>query len=167
MARLFPQAQPDIHFRLDDLLMRRAKIERVTDLVNLDRVRGLLRTVYWRRRFLTSRDERRRILNAEAEGIPAIVLEPMLATPPQEERDPFDHTGDQTMSSASSPKSPGPGSMTPSSEYGSGPVHNRETSLGAIRHSPSLSVGSQPRASLRRHPSDSSMLSWEDAHNRR
>nr|XP_019045668.1 high-affinity cell membrane calcium channel [Kwoniella bestiolae CBS 10118]OCF24598.1 high-affinity cell membrane calcium channel [Kwoniella bestiolae CBS 10118] len=54
--------------QLDDLLVRRAKTERVTDLVNLDRVRGLLRTIYWRRRFLASRDERRRTLNAEAEG---------------------------------------------------------------------------------------------------
>jgi hypothetical protein len=32
----------------------------VTDLVNLDRVKGLLRTIYWRRQFLQARDERRR-----------------------------------------------------------------------------------------------------------
>lgn len=58
----------DLGIRLDELLARRAKTERVTDLVNLDRVRGLLRTVYWRRRFLASRDVKRRTLNAEAEG---------------------------------------------------------------------------------------------------
>lgn len=54
--------------RLDDLLLRRAKTERVTDLVNLDRVRGLLRTIYWRKRFLATRDARKLTLNAEAEG---------------------------------------------------------------------------------------------------
>ncbi|KAL7424030.1 calcium channel protein [Cryptotrichosporon argae] len=67
---------------LDDLLVRRAKTERVTDLVNLDRVRGLLRTIYWRRRFLAARDEKRRTLALHAEGIPAIVLEPTPLTPP-------------------------------------------------------------------------------------
>ncbi|WVQ96668.1 hypothetical protein IAU59_003774 [Kwoniella sp. CBS 9459] len=79
--------------QLDDLLVRRAKTERVTDLVSLDRVRGLLRTIYWRRRFLAGREERRRQLNAESEGIPAIVIEPMPSTPPMEElaedRNPF------------------------------------------------------------------------------
>jgi hypothetical protein len=54
--------------RLDDLLMRRAKKERVTDLVNFDRVRGFLRTIYWRRKFLAHRDEQRRILNGHGEG---------------------------------------------------------------------------------------------------
>lgn len=45
--------------------MRRAKTERVTDLVNFDRVRGFLRTIYWRRKFLAHRDEHRRRLHAD------------------------------------------------------------------------------------------------------
>ena len=54
--------------------MRRAKKERVTDLVNFDRVRGFLRTIYWRRKFLAHRDEKRRILNGHGEGkLPRII----------------------------------------------------------------------------------------------
>ena len=67
MSRLDNEEQVLI-YRLDDLLMRRAKKERVTDLVNFDRVRGFLRTIYWRRKFLAHRDEQRRILNGHGEG---------------------------------------------------------------------------------------------------
>ena len=148
-------------YRLNDLLVRRARTERVTDLVNLDRVRGLLRTIYWRRRFLASRDERSRTLNAEAEGIPAIVLEPVPATPPQGEMDdPFGkHATPSPPLSHESANSP---------ENKSGPFYS--PSFAANRHSPSLSVSSQPRQhrpTLGRSPSNSSMLSSEDAHHRR
>ncbi|KAL7418234.1 Ion transport protein-domain-containing protein [Mrakia frigida] len=61
---------------LEDLLRRRVKTDFVTDLVNLDRVHGILRTLYWRRRFLASRDERRRTLQAQTDGMPSIVLDP-------------------------------------------------------------------------------------------
>lgn len=44
--------------QLDELHVRRAKVERVKDLVNLDRVRGQLRTLYWRKRFLAVRKAR-------------------------------------------------------------------------------------------------------------
>jgi hypothetical protein len=67
MSRLDNEEQV-LTYRLDDLLMRRAKKERVTDLVNFDRVRGFLRTIYWRRKFLAHRDEQRRVLNGHGEG---------------------------------------------------------------------------------------------------
>jgi hypothetical protein len=52
--------------------MRRAKTERVTDLVNFDRVRGFLRTIYWRRKFLAHREGQRRALNIHADGKPSV-----------------------------------------------------------------------------------------------
>ncbi|WWD18487.1 hypothetical protein CI109_102939 [Kwoniella shandongensis] len=171
--------------QLDDLLVRRAKTERVTDLVNLDRVRGLLRTIYWRRRFLATRDERKRTLNAEAEGIPAIVLEPMPVTPPLDDQNPFnqpslpssrDQNRDRDQDVSSSPpssrrSSPSP-HQSPHQSRSYSPSHSPDLSLGAanrsIGHSPSLSIGSsQGRPSLARNPSNSSMLSSEDAHYRR
>ncbi|WWC70741.1 uncharacterized protein I206_104692 [Kwoniella pini CBS 10737] len=172
--------------QLDDLLVRRAKTERVTDLVNLDRVRGLLRTIYWRRRFLASRDERRRTLNAEAEGIPAIVLEPMPATPPLEEpdRNPFhniaqdrthrDITPSPPQSRASSPtRSPEMHVNTGSNPLSPDTTFNNNITMN--RHSPALSVSStgnnrpshQSRPSFGRQGSNGSMLSSEDAHYRR
>ena len=75
--------------QVDELLVRRAKMERVEDLVNLDRVRGLLRTIYWRRRFLRSRLESRVLAAAQQDGIPAIVLD---LTTPGEESDPLQGT---------------------------------------------------------------------------
>lgn len=133
------------------------------DLVNLDRVRGLLRTIYWRRRFLASRDERRRTLNAEADGIPAIVLEPMPTTPPEVERSPFDHPlGRHTTQSPALSRA-----SSASPELRSGAMHSPDTSLVAGHHSPSLSVSSQQRPFFGRMPSNSSMLSSEDAHYRR
>jgi hypothetical protein len=51
--------------RLGELLERKATRERVTDLVNLDRVRGMLRTIICRRKFLAQQAENRA---AEANG---------------------------------------------------------------------------------------------------
>ncbi|WWC88695.1 uncharacterized protein L201_003608 [Kwoniella dendrophila CBS 6074] len=181
--------------QLDDLLVRRAKNERVTDLVNLDRVRGLLRTIYWRRRFLAGRDDRKRTLNAEAEGIPAIVLEPMPATPPLEEpdRNPF-HDVPKESHRDPSPSPPQSRVSSPvpyaSTEIGSHPlspdISYNNNSIS--RQSPALSVHSntgglsgsggsigignrpsshQSRPSLGRQTSNGSMLSSEDAHYRR
>lgn len=169
--------------RLDDLLVRREKTEKVTDLVNLDRVRGLLRTIYWRRRFLARRDERRRTLNAEAEGIPAIVLEPTPATPPlDDDPNPF-----YEVNIVPSPSPPGSRHTSPSAspEVRSAPLrtqspelhgalggwHTGDSTLGAasgFRHSPSLSVSTMPRHSgapaMSRRGSSASMLSEDDAH---
>lgn len=169
--------------RLDDLLVRREKTERVTDLVNLDRVRGLLRTIYWRRRFLARRDERRRTLNAEAEGIPAIVLEPTPATPPMDDDpDPF-HEAD--IAPSPSPPASRRSSPSASPELRGTPLRTQFPDLaqgalaswtggGAVapgagfRHSPSLSVSTTPRlsgaAGLSRRGSGASMLSEDDAH---
>lgn len=152
----------NVAFRLKDLLIRRARTERVTDLVNLDRVRGLLRTIYWRRRFLASVNEKRRTLNAEADGIPAIVLEPMPASPPLEDGNPFNHPLGRY--SPTPPSSPGSNALP---QFRSGPLYSPDMSLVAGRHSPTLSVSSQPRPSLGRMPSNSSMLSSDDAHYRR
>lgn len=165
--------------RLDDLLARREKTERVTDLVNLDRVRGLLRTIYWRRRFLRSRDERRRILNAEAQGIPAIVLEPTPATPPMDQDDGYPFTD---VDISRSPSPPGSRNSTPSPspemrpsllhsgsspEVGSGMGGTLGAEFGGgNRHSPSLSVNTSPKFSTGRRTSGGSMLSEDYAHNR-
>ncbi|ORY24315.1 high-affinity cell membrane calcium channel [Naematelia encephala] len=163
--------------QLDDLLVRRAKTDRVTDLVNLDRVRGLLRTIYWRRRFLASRDERRRTLNAEAEGIPAIVLEPMPATPPKDgDHDAYDHPLAHDMTTPSPPPPPPILTQDLSSSQSHSPEmrtvslgHSPDVSFSLSRPSPSLSPSSQhySRPSLGRQLSNSSMLSSEDAHYRR
>ncbi|TXT15853.1 hypothetical protein VHUM_00356 [Vanrija humicola] len=103
----------DEALQVKDLLERRAKLERVDDLVNLDRVRGLLRTIYWRRRFLKQRNEKLRILMDEQDGMPAIVLEPMSMTSPpasaptsplEGERNPFLHgLGSSPISPIGSP----------------------------------------------------------------
>lgn len=148
--------------------MRRAKKERVTDLVNFDRVRGFLRTIYWRKKFLAYRDDRKRTLNAEADGkfcqicvkhllgahvtgIPAIVLQPTPATPPMDDEDPFNDDSRDLAPSPSPPPSP-----ARSPDLYASPQH-------AGRMSPSLSVSTQPR---HRKLSGSSMLSSDHAHNR-
>lgn len=151
--------------------MRRAKKERVTDLVNFDRVRGFLRTIYWRRKFLAHRDERRRLLSAEAggeikaptsvpfsrtdnEGIPAIVLEPTPASPPMDDgENPFDDDSRSLAPSPSPPQSPDRSPELRASTWQDG------------RAPPSLSVSvsSQPR---QRKLSSGSMLSSDDAHHR-
>jgi hypothetical protein len=166
---------PAHNCRLDDLLARREKTERVTDLVNLDRVRGLLRTIYWRRRFLVSREERRRTLNAEARGIPAIVLEPTPLTPPMDadEEYPF---AEIDISRSPSPPGSRQSSPSPSPEMRSLYLHrSRSPDLrgetlsagctgGAGRHSPSLSVNTE--RFVGRRSSGASLLSEDEAHSR-
>lgn len=61
--------------RLDELLARKAKMERVQDLVNLDRVRSMLLGIYWRRRYLKTRAERYAQETPGRPDIPAIVLQ--------------------------------------------------------------------------------------------
>ncbi|KAF7291112.1 hypothetical protein MIND_01254300 [Mycena indigotica] len=69
---------------LKDLVIRTETNKLVTDLVNLDRVRSLLRTISHRRRFLKAKQER--LLSSEPD-IPAIVVDVMPATPPNTTRD--------------------------------------------------------------------------------
>lgn len=63
-------------YRLDELLGRKAKTERVTDMVNLDRVRSLLLSIYLRRKYLRQCAERQRGLQFNGSGVPAIVIQP-------------------------------------------------------------------------------------------
>ena len=85
--------------------MTRTEINKfVNDLVNLDRVRSLLKTIYYRRKFLAAREERIRLSKIEQQGIlhsftrdtpltmsligiPAIVVEDMPSTPLLSTRD--------------------------------------------------------------------------------
>ena len=157
--------------RLDDLLVRREKTDRVTDLVNLDRVRGLLRTVYWRKRFLVSRDERRRTLNAQAEGIPAIVLEPTPASPPlNDDPNPFHDIDISRSPSPSNSRTETPSSspdlrtLPHMRSRTQSPDLDHSTLGDGYRHSPSLSVTTLGGAKMSRRTSDISMLSEEDAH---
>ena len=68
--QLTPCNAPTLPFgRLEALQRRKTKMEQVDDLVSLERIRGLLRTMYWRRRFLQHQAEAKRL------PLPAIVLE--------------------------------------------------------------------------------------------
>ncbi|KAJ7058571.1 Ion transport protein-domain-containing protein [Mycena amicta] len=69
---------------LKDLVVRTETNKLVTDLVNLDRVRSLLKTISYRRRFLRYKHEK---LMASDPDIPAIVVDVMPETPPNTTRD--------------------------------------------------------------------------------
>ncbi|KAJ7479857.1 Ion transport protein-domain-containing protein [Mycena latifolia] len=69
---------------LKDLVVRTETNKLVTDLVNLDRVRSLLKTISHRRRFLRHKQEQ---LMAAEPDIPSIVVDVMPATPPNTTRD--------------------------------------------------------------------------------
>ncbi|KZT30145.1 hypothetical protein NEOLEDRAFT_1238275 [Neolentinus lepideus HHB14362 ss-1] len=66
---------------LKDLVVRTDQNKLVSDLVNLDRVRSLLRMITLRRRFVAERD-RMRDLRMSQQDIPAIVVEGLPGTPP-------------------------------------------------------------------------------------
>ncbi|KAF8146237.1 Ion transport protein-domain-containing protein [Mycena galopus ATCC 62051] len=85
---------------LKDLVVRTETNKLVTDLVNLDRVRSLLKTISHRRRFLKYKQQQ---LMALEPDIPSIIVDVMPSTPPSTTRD---------ISSAgytSAPGSPTPG----------------------------------------------------------
>jgi len=70
---------------LQDLVARTETNKLVTDLVNLDRVRSLLKTISLRKKFLEWREKKRaEVLETE---IPSIVVEDMPETPPMSSRD--------------------------------------------------------------------------------
>ncbi|TEB23953.1 high-affinity cell membrane calcium channel [Coprinellus micaceus] len=71
---------------LDDLVVRTEVNKLVTDLVNLDRVRSLLRSLTCRRRFLRRLEEKRKAAQLEQE-IPSIVVDDMPETPIMTSRD--------------------------------------------------------------------------------
>lgn len=70
---------------LEDLVARTETIKLVTDLVDLDRVRSLLKAISERKKFLEYR-EQKRAARLEQE-IPSIVVEDMPETPPLSSRD--------------------------------------------------------------------------------
>ena len=69
-----------VHFRLKDLLVRTRTNDLVTDLVNLDRVRSLLRTIAARRRFVAQRNARLH----ESNTVPEIIVDDTPTTPTQD-----------------------------------------------------------------------------------
>ncbi|EGN97267.1 hypothetical protein SERLA73DRAFT_110442 [Serpula lacrymans var. lacrymans S7.3] len=131
---------------LKDLVVRTETNKLVTDLVNLDRVRSLLRMISLRRRFLAHREQSKRIRN-EQQDIPAIVVDAFPSTPPPSTRDitsPRSENG-RTQHESWSP-TPSPLELHPS---------------------PQLSFAdSAPRSSLQRarRTSDISMLSADIGH---
>ncbi|KAJ6583225.1 hypothetical protein B0H10DRAFT_2340382 [Mycena sp. CBHHK59/15] len=68
---------------LKDLVLRTETNKLVTDLVNLDRVRSLLKTISHRRRFLRYKQEQ--LMKSEPD-IPSIVVDVLPATPPIQPR---------------------------------------------------------------------------------
>jgi len=85
---------------LKDLVVRTETNKLVTDLVNLDRVRSLLKTISHRRRFLKYKQQQ---LMALEPDIPSIIVDVMPATPPNTTKD------ISTAGYASTPSSPTPG----------------------------------------------------------
>ena len=72
-------------FSLEDLVARTETIKLVTDLVNLDRVRSLLKAISERKKFLEYREQKRAAKLGQE--IPSIVVEDMPETPPLSSRD--------------------------------------------------------------------------------
>lgn len=122
--------------RVDELLVRRAKLERVHDLVSLDRVRGLIRTIYWRRRFLAQQEERR-ARQREAEQrlshqhpIPAIFVDTDAGSNPVYARDPLGVLPESPTSSEHSHSNSLSHSHSADASFGStGSAHGHQHSL--------------------------------------
>ncbi|KAF7416082.1 calcium channel protein [Pleurotus ostreatus] len=133
---------------LKDLVVRTETNKLVSDLVNLDRVRSLLRSITARRRFLAYRAQQQ-AKRMENQEIPSIVVDGLPETPPTSTRD---------ISSAGydSPSPSGtPWQSTP-------PPHHRSSSAGLDF---SLALDTSPGAGLQRSSrriSDISLLSTMD-----
>ncbi|KAL1918646.1 uncharacterized protein VTP21DRAFT_2668 [Calcarisporiella thermophila] len=126
---------------VDEILRRKQKLERVEDLVNLDRVRGLLRTLFTRRKFQKMLALRRQRLTAQParaghegyEGdVPRIVI------------------GSQSQLAEPSTSRPRPSLQLSNysgsdREYSPGPAS--PTSPSSPLYSPSFSPGASPYAS--------------------
>ncbi|KAK7047557.1 calcium channel protein [Paramarasmius palmivorus] len=66
---------------LNDLVVRTETNKLVTDLVNLDRVHSLLKTISYRRRFLAHLEQKRTSRFEQSQDIPAIVIDSMPGSP--------------------------------------------------------------------------------------
>jgi hypothetical protein len=110
------------HFRsLKDLVIRTETNKLVTDLVNLDRVRSLLKMISHRRRFLAHREQQLRMRMEQhgesllpcdlfkqvdltrTQDIPSIVVDVLPVTPPTSSRDIASGQDPTAVSDASSP----------------------------------------------------------------
>lgn len=108
--------EDDSALQLEELLQRKIRMERVTDLVNLDRVQGLLRTIYLRRKFQAYMENKHHsALNAEG-NVPMIMVDnsslqiPMTPAVPRINTNvPYARgsTSNPSPNSASPPGSPG------------------------------------------------------------
>lgn len=73
---------------LKDLVVRTETNKLVTDLVNLDRVRSLLKTISHRRRFLRHLEEQRKLSRGQQQhDVPSIYVDATPVTPPMPSRD--------------------------------------------------------------------------------
>ncbi|CAG8569817.1 3141_t:CDS:10 [Ambispora leptoticha] len=64
----------DKSLRIDELLKRKEKMEKVIDHVNKDRVKSLLRTIYWRRKFKAQKEMLNAAARASAGTVPRITV---------------------------------------------------------------------------------------------
>ncbi|KII90373.1 hypothetical protein PLICRDRAFT_173801 [Plicaturopsis crispa FD-325 SS-3] len=99
---------------LKDLVVRTETNKLVTDLVNLDRVRSLLRMITLRRRFLAHRD-RVRMSNQD---IPAIVVDSLPTTPPPLSTLDIASASRDSNYGSPSPSSPGTAWRSPDASFG-------------------------------------------------
>ncbi|KAK7445064.1 calcium channel protein [Stygiomarasmius scandens] len=124
---------------LSDLVVRTETNKLVTDLVNLDRVHSLLKTISHRRRFLNHL-ARKRAAESQQE-IPFIVVDTMPSTPPQTTRD---------ISSA--PSTP---NHSPSPSYSDYNGSRNSMIATALQRSKRVSDVSRLSTDLGRYPRDS------------
>ena len=75
------------NMEVSEFIERRALLDRIDNTISLERVRGLLRTVYLRRRFLAARANREQItrvaMPSDERGFPSITVEGDLSRTPQ------------------------------------------------------------------------------------
>ena len=110
--------------RLEDLVQRRARQETVDDLVSLDRIRGMLRTAFWRKRFLQYRAGMRQ---RSSNVVPAIVLD---APDGHEDEDGYDaHRPSLSLDTSNLSMSPPPGFRTPMSTPPAGDLLSPRASM--------------------------------------
>ncbi|KIY67001.1 hypothetical protein CYLTODRAFT_376891 [Cylindrobasidium torrendii FP15055 ss-10] len=149
---------------LHDLVARTHTNKLVTDLVNLDRVRSLLRSISYRRRFLKHLESKRRMERAMTVNsyspdmdIPSIVVDQMPTTPPPSTRD----IASLSMDGGSLPGSPSPSQQR---FYHHSPDVSLASGMGLQRSSRRISdismLGTSDFGAGRN--STSSMLSTED-----
>ncbi|KAG2155280.1 Ion transport protein-domain-containing protein [Suillus bovinus] len=121
---------------LKDLIVRQGTNKLVSDLVNLDRVRSLLKMISLRRRYLVTREM---ALSAQRE-IPAIQVDPAPSTPPPLTRDITSPRSDYGRSNnGTSSPTPSPRTLGPSPELNAWD-HSFRSSLQRSRRTSDVSM---------------------------